>query len=392
MSSFKINNHIKGDRQIWFILLLLCLVSLAAVYSSSSALAYRKSAGNTELYFFRQFGHIIMGFALAYIASRIDFSKYIGLYKLLLFLTPFLILYAFFGGVSVGGAKRWISVLGISVQVSDIVRLVLLTNLAAMLAKRQHVEYSPKTLVNIIAWCGVFCGLLSLSSFSTAVFLGLTCFIIMWIGRVPSKYLLRLTGIIILCLTISMFIAYLLNSSGSDIGRFQVANDRIEAFLKKDLNKDGYVGGEFGSQSTQKEMALIAISRGGVFGSGPGNSIQKNNLPDAFSDFIYAIILEEYGILGGILIMGLYLWLLFRGFWNIEYTDRAFGGLLSIGLTLSIVLQAFAHMFINVGLGPVTGQPLPIISMGGTSLLATCFAIGMVISVSSNNTSKRQNQ
>jgi cell division protein FtsW len=136
--------------------------------------------------------------------------------------------------------------------------------------------------------------------------------------------------------------------------------------------------------SDQKDYALIAIARGGIFGIGPGNSSQKNILPDAFSDFIYSILIEEWGLLGGLIVMGLYLWLLYRGIWNIENTKRAFGGLLSVGLTLSIVLQAFAHMFINVGLGPVTGQTLPLISMGGTAAMFTSIAIGIVLSVTKN--------
>ena len=361
------------------------VVSIVVVYSSVSALAYRKTDGNTEFYLLKHTFYLVVGLSITFVIHRFDITKYVGLARIFLWITPFLILYTLMFGISVGGARRWVSIFGFSFQTSDFVRLVLITNLAAMLARRQHIKYEAKDLSVMIFWIALIVGLLSISSFSTSVILGITCFFIMWIGRVPKKYLIKMVGFLLIGLVGILSLGLIVKrATGTELGRVQTVIDRTESFVNKDLDGDLLVGGEHGSISDQKNYALIAIARGGFFGIGPGNSSQKNILPDAFSDFIYSILIEEWGLLGGLVVMGLYLWLLERGIWNIQNTKRAFGGLLSVGLTLSIVLQAFAHMFINVGLGPVTGQTLPLISMGGTSALFTSVAIGIVLSVTKN--------
>ncbi|MDP1812835.1 MAG: FtsW/RodA/SpoVE family cell cycle protein [Leadbetterella sp.] len=385
MIHFKLKNHLQGDKQIWWILLLLSLISIVVVYSSVSALAYRKTDGNTEFFLLKHTFFLLIGLSITFIIHKFDFTQYAGLAHVFLWFTPFLILYTLMFGISVGGARRWVSILGFSFQTSDFVRLVLITNLSAMLARRQHIEYKANDLWIMIFWSGLIVGLLSISSFSTSVILGITCFLIMWIGRVPNRFLVRMVIVLVVGLASILTLGLVVKrATGTELGRVQTVIDRTESFINKDLDGDTAVGGEHGSVSEQKNYALIAIARGGIFGIGPGNSSQKNILPDAFSDFIYSILIEEWGLIGGMVVMGLYLWLLYRGVWNIENTKRAFGGLLSVGLTLSIVLQAFAHMFINVGLGPVTGQTLPLISMGGTSALFTSVAIGIVLSVTKN--------
>jgi cell division protein FtsW len=385
MIPFKLKNHLQGDKQIWWILLLLSLISIVVVYSSVSALAYRKTDGNTEFFLLKHTFFLFVGLSITFVIHKFDFTQYAGLAHIFLWFTPFLILYTLMFGISVGGARRWVSILGFSFQTSDFVRLVLITNLSAMLARRQHIEYKANDLWIMIFWSGLIVGLLSISSFSTSVILGITCFLIMWIGRVPNRFLFRMVLVLVCGLVGILSLGLVVKrATGTELGRVQTVIDRTESFVGKDLDGDGNLGGEHGSVSDQKDYALIAIAKGGVFGIGPGNSSQKNILPDAFSDFIYSILIEEWGLLGGLVVMGLYIWLLYRGVWNIENTKRAFGGLLSVGLTLSIVLQAFAHMFINVGLGPVTGQTLPLISMGGTSALFTSVAIGIVLSVTKN--------
>lgn len=385
MIHFKLKNHLQGDKQIWWILMLLSLISIVVVYSSVSALAYRKTDGNTEFFLLKHTFFLLIGLSITFVIHKFDFTQYAGLAHIFLWFTPFLILYTLMFGISVGGARRWVSILGFSFQTSDFVRLVLITNLSAMLARRQHIEYKANDLWIMIFWSGLIVGLLSISSFSTSVILGITCFLIMWIGRVPNRFLVRMVMVLVVGLASILTLGLLVKrATGTELGRVQTVIDRTESFVNKDLDGDASVGGEHGSVSEQKNYALIAIARGGIFGIGPGNSSQKNILPDAFSDFIYSILIEEWGLIGGMVVMGLYLWLLYRGVWNIENTKRAFGGLLSVGLTLSIVLQAFAHMFINVGLGPVTGQTLPLISMGGTSALFTSVAIGIVLSVTKN--------
>ena len=376
-----LKDKLRGDWQIWFIIALLSLFSMLVVYSASSALAYKKAGGNTEKYLLIHTAHLLFGLVITWFIHRVNYTNYAGISKLLLWITPFLLIYTYFFGTAVGGTQRWISFFGISFQSSDLVRLVLITNLAAMLARRQSVEYTQKTLYGLIFWCGLLCGMLAITNFSTAVILGVTCFLIMYIGRVPSRYLIRMAGFVIGVLIVVMSISVMLYARGVEFGRGQVVLERIEAFADIDINRDKVIGNRDRDNNYQREQAMIAIARGGAIGIGPGNSFQRNYLPEAFSDYIYAIIIEEYGFLGAISVMGLYLWLLYRGLKNVENTNKAFGGLLCVGLTFSIVFQAFVHMFINVGLGPVTGQTLPLMSMGGTSILFTAVAIGIVLSV-----------
>jgi cell division protein FtsW len=385
--TFKLRNHLKGDKHIWWILFLLSMISILVVYSAISALAYKKADGNTEFFMLKHTFFLGLGLTTTFFIHKLDFSKYTGIFRICLWFCPLLLAYTLIFGVSVGGAKRWISILGQSIQTSDIVRLVLITNLSAMLAKRQNIEYKPKDIFEMVFWTGLLVVMLSVSSFSTSVILGLTCFVIMWIGRVPKKYLMGLVGYsaigIVLILGLSILVK---RSTGVEIARLNTIIDRTEDFIGKDLDNNGFTGGEFGSISGQKNYALAAISVGGIFGQGPGNSSQKNILPDAFSDFVYSILCEEYGLFGAIVVLMLYLWLLYRGLHNIDNTSRAFTGLLSVGLTLSIVLQAFSHIIINVGLVPVTGQTLPLISQGGTSAMFTSIALGIVLSVTKTDT------
>ena len=198
MTSFNLKRHLHGDRQIWFILVLLSVISILVVYSSVSALAYRKTDGNTEFFLLKHTFFLGLGLFVTYVIHRFDFTQYSGLAKIFLWITPFLILYTLLFGVSVGGARRWVSILGLSFQTSDFVRLVLITNLSAMLARRQHVEYKAADLWYMIAWIGLTVGLLSISSFSTSVILGITCFLIMWIGRVPKRFLIRMVAVVVM--------------------------------------------------------------------------------------------------------------------------------------------------------------------------------------------------
>lgn len=382
----KIKNHLQGDKQIWWILGLLSLISVVTVYSSISSLAYRQAGGDTEAVILRHVLFLVIGVVVTYFVHTIDITRYAHIAKILLYVSPFLLLYTLMFGVSIGQARRWISVMGLTFQTADFVKLVLIVNLAAMLASKIHIEYKRRDLLEIIAWCGVIVFLISLSSFSSAIILGFTCFIIMWIGKVPGRYLRALTLVILGVISFALIAGFLIKmTTGKEIGRVSTVIDRTEGFIGKDLDRDGYIGGYLGGKSSQKNFAHVAIAKGGILGVGPGNSSQKNVLPEAYSDYIYSIVIEEYGLMGGIVVLGLYLWLLARGIVNIDHTDRAFGGLLCVGLTLLLVFQAFAHMAINVGLGPVTGQTLPLISRGGTSALFSFIALGIVLSVSKHS-------
>jgi cell division protein FtsW len=375
------NFKLHGDKQIWTIVFILSLISTLVVYSATGALAHKRSGGNTEWYLFKHVLFILIGlYAIWYIHQR-DYTLLSPISRILLWITPLLILYTYFFGVEIGGARRWFKVFGISFQTSEFVKLILITNLSAMLAKNISKEYNQGMLWGLIGWIGVICCLLAMTNFSTALLLGLTCFIIMWLGRVPYRFLFRMLLVVLVGIGIAVAGSLQLKKYGINFGRGDVVVYRTESFLKKDLNRDKVIGDPNRDNEYQKNNAMAAIATGGMIGVGSGHSGQRNHLPEAFSDYIYAILIEEYGLIGGIFVMILYLWLLIRGLKNIELTDRAFGGLLCVGLTFSIVFQAFAHIIINVGLGPVTGQPMPLMSMGGTAFIFTSISIGIVLSV-----------
>jgi cell division protein FtsW len=377
-------DFLRGDKQIWFIYIILSLFSIVVVYSATSNLAFREREGNTEFYLVKHTAILLLSFAFATIISRINFQLFTRWLRIALYLTPIILVYTYAKGENVGGAARWINLFGISLQTSDVARLVLIANLALMLSQRQHIEkdaYKLSTLNSILFWCGLICGLLVPTSFSTSVILAVTCFMVMLVGRVPWKHLFKLFLSITFGIALFVGVCIAFESQDVSFGRSSTIVDRTEAFLESDLDGKNGIGGRVGKSNTQRDYALIAVASGGILGVGPGHSYQKYKLPLAYSDYIYTIIIEEYGLVGGILTMGLYLWLLYRGVFNIDNTQRPFGGLLCIGLTISIVFQAMVHMFISVGMGPVTGQTLPMISLGGSSALLTSIAIGMVLSV-----------
>lgn len=354
--------NLKGDRQIWWIVLFLSLMSLAVVYSAVGTVAYQKMGGSAEAYLVKHGALMVLGIALMWYAHRFNYLVYARLSKFGLWLSVPLLLWAYFKGVSVNDASRWITIpiINQTFQPSDLAKLALISNLAAMLAKRQRVTYEPAVLVSMIVWIGSICALIILTNTSTALLLGTTCFLLMFIGRVPSRYL---AGMVAFCIVVGS-IALMLGQ------RYETVVGRIERF--GDESKIDY----------QVEQSYIAIANGGLTGQGPGNSHQRNFLPYSYSDFIFAIIVEEWGLIGGLAVVLAYVWLLWRGMKAIKNSTRPFGGLLSAGLTFSIVIQAMINMSVSTGLVPVTGLPLPLLSMGGTSLLFTGLAIGIVLSVS----------
>ena len=358
-----IRNNLKGDRQIWWIVLYLSIMSVLVVYSATGTKAFRELDGNTEVFLLKHGSLLMLGLVCTYFAHKINYIYYARLSKFGLWLSIPLLLWAFFKGSTLNDASRWVTIpiINQTFQPSDLAKLALISNLAAMLAKRQRFMHDPSVLVNLIIWIGVICALIILSNTSTALLLGATCFLLMYIGRVPVRYL---TSMVVFCVLVGGF-ALVLGQ------RFGTATNRIKNFMDSD------------TIVYQVEQSYIALANGGLTGQGPGNSHQRNTLPNPFSDFIYAIIVEEYGLLfGGLPVILAYLWFLWRGMKAIQKTTRPFGGLLSAGLTFSIVFQAFASICVAVGLAPVTGQPLPLLSMGGTSLIFTGLAIGIVLSVS----------
>jgi cell division protein FtsW len=357
-----LKRNLKGDPFIWAIMLLLAIFSILAVYSAASSLAYRKMQGNTEYYLTKHSLLMLSSLGAMWVAHKIDYRYYAGLAKFALWISVPLLLLTWRYGLTLNEASRWLTipVIDKAFQPSDLAQLALIASLANMLAKRQpNISDSRETLVPMLVWCIVICGLIALTNFSSALLLFLTCMLLMYIGRMAIRYLAILMAIGLVAGVIAMHVGQ----------RGETALSRLRIFTQDAL-------------PFQTEQAYIAIATGGLYGKGPGNSQQRNFLPHPYSDFIYAILVEEYGLIGGVAVVLLYLALLYRGIRNVSKSNRAYGGLLSAGLSFSLVLQAMVNMGVAVGLGPVTGLPLPFVSMGGTSLLFTGIAVGIILSVS----------
>ena len=363
MNKFKTwaDENLQGDRVIWAVVFALSLMSILVVYSSIGTLAFKRTE-SPESFLIKHTFTVLVGLAAMWFAHRVDYRYYSKLSKFALWISIPLLIYTFTNGVTINDAARWIQVPIIgSFQPSDFASLALIVNLASMLSKRQqNIDDIKESLIPILFWCGIICGLIALTNLSTAVLLFLTCMLIMFIGRVPTKYLAML-----------VFVGILFGALAVKFGvRGETAKNRITNFMN---------GNELPFQA---KHARIAVATGGIAGKGPGNSDQRNILPHPYSDFIYAIVIEEYGMIGGVVVLILYLVLLHRGMKAAYNSDKAFGGLLSAGLSFDLVCQALVNMGVVVGLGPITGQPLPLVSMGGTSMVFTGLAVGIILSVS----------
>ncbi len=363
MKKFKewADDNLQGDRVIWAVVLVLSLISVLVVYSSIGTLAFRKTKA-PEWYLLKHTSMVFLGLAAMWVAHKIDYRYYSKLSRLALWASIPLLLYTLKFGVSINDASRWISVpIFGSFQPSDFASLALIINLASMLSKKQqNIEDVKDALIPMLIWCGVICGLIALTNLSSAVLLFATCMLVMFIGRLPVKYL----AMLVLVGLLAGAMAYKFGVRG------ETAKNRILSFIN---------GTELPFQA---KHGRIAVATGGIFGKGPGNSDQRNILPEPYSDFIYAIVIEEYGMIGGGVVLILYLILLHRGMKAAYNSERAFGGLLSAGLSFDLVCQAMVNMGVVVGLGPITGQPLPLVSMGGTAMMFTGISIGIILSVS----------
>jgi cell division protein FtsW len=363
-----IYRNLKGDRMIWLIVLLLAMFSVLAVYSASGMLAYQNS-GSAEMYLAKHLILLLMGLGIMYSASRVHYTRYSKAAPLLILLAVPLLLYTLFLGAEVNDARRWITVpvIGLTFQTSDFARIALIVFVARSISKKQDVIKDFKgAFVPIILPVILVCALIAPANLSTAILLFVTCLLMMFVGRVDMKYigLMFLMGIVVLGLLV------FLGSFFPEFARVETWVSRINDFLNN--NEGGY----------QIQQAKIAIADGGWLGVGPGNSEQRNVLPYPYADFIYAIICEEYGLFGGLAIIALYLGLFIRCAAIVTKCPKAFGALLAMGFCLNLVIQAFANIAVSLHLVPVTGLTLPLVSMGGTSLLFTCIAFGMILSVS----------
>ncbi|MDP4710114.1 MAG: FtsW/RodA/SpoVE family cell cycle protein [Saprospiraceae bacterium] len=365
----RISAELRGDRAIWAIVLILSLFSVLAVYSSTGTLAYRVNGGNTESYLFKHALIIVGGLLFTYMSYLLHYMRFNRWAPYLVLFSIPMLTYTVFFGADINDARRWIEVpfIGITFQTSDFAKLALITYIARMISARQdYIKDFNSTFVPIIVPVLLICGLIAPADLSTAILLFITSLIMMFIGRVDTRYILLL-----------LFLGVVVFSFLVTIGRFFPDFVRVDTWTSR---VSDFVESPEGGYQIQQ--AKIAIANGNIFGLGPGNSIQRNFLPSPYADFIYAIICEEYGIFGGFAIIFLYLFLFFRVTRLITKSPKAFGAMLVMGLSVSLILQAFTNIAVSLHLVPVTGITLPLVSMGGTSVLFTCISFGMILSVS----------
>lgn len=362
-------SKLKGDKLIWLIVTVLSIFSVLAVYSAVGSMAYKVRGGNTEFYLIQQLVFLGLGIFLMYLAYSWHYLLYSKLAPVLLLIAVPLLVYTLGFGVEVNDAKRWIAIpwTGKTIQTSDFAKLALIIFMARSISRKQEIIKDLKSaFVPLIIPVMIVCGLIMPADFSTAGLLFFTCLLMMVIGRVQLKYI-----VLLIFIGLAVFSLIIL------IGSFFPETTRIATWVSRFSEFFGASDGGY-----QVQQSKIAIAEGGWFGVLPGNSVQRNYLPYAYADFIYAIICEEYGLIGGLLILGLYLGLLVRCTKMVTQCPKTFGAILAMGLCLNIVIQAFANIAVSVNLVPVTGLTLPLVSMGGTSLLFTCISLGIILSVS----------
>jgi cell division protein FtsW len=364
--------HIKGDKYIWTIVVLLSLVSIVLVYSASSHLAFAYKQGDTLSFLIKHLFHLGIGYFIMWLLSKVPYKYFFNSSILVFGLAVLLVCWAISGGESIDGANasRWIRLSGFTFQPSELAKVSLFVLLA-----RNLIQYKDKlnsfkaSFFPILGPVLLICGLILPSNFSTSAIIFMISMIILFVGRYSLKWL----GIMLLIGITSLASFYAIVTNYPTISnRVATWNSRIECYFDKTC------------VSYQVHHANMAIARGGVWGKGPGKSVEKNFLPQSSSDFVYAVIIEEYGRFGGLFVILLYLSLLFRVLKIASKTDDDFAVLVVVGLGVSIVSQAFINMAVAVNLLPVTGQTLPLISAGGSSVWMTCAAIGLILSISND--------
>jgi cell division protein FtsW len=378
-------NNIKGDRLIWAIAALLAIFSFLPVYSAASNLAYVGGSGNTFSYFVKHFMHLFLGFTIMYGVHKIPYRYFRGLSMVMIPVVLVLLVVTMFQGTTIEGANasRWIQIpiVNMSFQTSTLAAVILMVYVARYMSKIQDKEITfAETILPL--WFPVFLILILIlpANFSTAAIMFVMTVILVFLGGYPIRYLAVIIGTGIAALVLFIIVAKAFPEAMPN--RIDTWMSRIESFSN----------GEDSEADYQIEKAKIAIASGGIQGLGPGKSIQKNFLPQSSSDFIYAIIVEEYGLIGGFALMILYMWLLFRIVIVAQKSETIFGKLLVLGVGLPIVFQALINMAVAVELFPVTGQTLPLISSGGTSIWMTCLAIGIILSVSAKREEDKEKQ
>ena len=383
----------RGDKVIWALVVLLVLVSLLAVYSATGSLAYKNYKGNTEVYLFKQIAFIVVGIMTIYFAHLVNYTVYSKVAQIVFLLSIPLLAYTLFFGVKMNEGSRWIRLplINMTMQTSDLAKLALFMYLARLMSKKQDViKDFKKGYLPVILPVALTCMLIAPANLSTALLLGASCLMLLFIGRAKAKHILITIGIAMIPILFLVISAMVRHSSANDeeselvkssstglFGRVETWIGRVENFMYGSKAADN-------DEMYQVNQAKIAIAKGGMLGVGPGNSTTRDYLPQAYNDFIYAIIMEEYGLMGGAFIVFIYLVFLYRCIRIFKKCPFAFGAFLALGLSFTLAIQAIANMAVTVNLFPVTGVTLPLVSMGGTSFIFTCLAIGIILSVARN--------
>lgn len=377
---------------IWALVILLALVSLLAVYSATGSLAYKNYKGNTEIYLFKQVAFIIIGVLVVYFAHLVNYTVYARVATILFLLCIPLLIYTLFFGVRMNEGSRWIRLplINMTMQTSDLAKLALFMYLARLLSRKQDViKDFKKGFLPVMAPVAITCMLIAPANLSTALLLGASCMMLLFIGRARTKHILLVAGVALIPIMFLVIAAVTRHKAGEQetaavaksssglFGRVDTWIGRVENFI--------YGGKEADDDDMyQVNQAKMAIAKGGLLGVGPGHSTMRDYLPQAYNDFIFAIIIEEYGFAGGMFIVFIYLVFLYRCIRIFKRCPYAFGAFLALGLSFTLAIQAIANMAVTVNLFPVTGVTLPLVSMGGSSFIFTCLAIGIILSVARN--------
>lgn len=377
--SDKIIKYFKGDKYIWWIIISLSIVSLLAVFSSTGTLAYKVRGGNVFYYLLRHGLILVFGIIITFLLHKVNYRIYLRLSQILLIVSIPLLLITLVTGTNLNEASRWIKIpiIGLTFQSSDFAKFSLIIYVARYLSQNQDkIRDFKKGLQKILIIIIVVCALIFPANFSTSALLFLNATILLLFGRARFWHILA-----VYITAISLFaLLIILSPNISFLGRLQTWKNRIENYMGN--SKTVKSKEKIEDDSFQVVQAKIAIATGGIIGRGPGNSIQRNSLPHPYSDFIFAIIIEEYGVVGGLILMFIYLALLYRAYLIVINTKSQFAAFLAVGLTFNLVFQAFINMGVAVNLLPVTGQTLPLISMGGTSIFFTSASFGILLNTS----------
>ena len=382
----------RGDKYIWGIVILLSLISILVVYSATGSLAYKMSKGNTSIYLFKQVSFSLLGFLMIYFLHRVNYTFFSKVATILYAFSIPLLIYTLVFGAKINDGSRWIKlpIINMTMQSSDLAKLALFMYVSKMLSKKQDViKDFKKGFLPVFIPVLIICGLIMPANLSNALLTGATSLLLMFIGRISVKHILLVVLLAMIPVGLIISVAMLTyDGKQRDQVKTHESMEKMKTYGRMGTwvkRVQDFIYAKDAESPYQVQQAKIAIANGGIFmGLGPGNSRQRNFLPQDYNDFIYSIIIEEYGLLGGAFIIFIYLLFLFRCIRIFRRCPYAFGAFLALGLSFTLVIQAVANMAVNVNLVPVTGVTLPLVSMGGSSFLFTCCAIGLILSVARN--------